>query len=188
MTTVYFVRHAEPNYNNHNDKLRELSPKGLEDRRLVTDFLSDKKIDIVLSSPYKRAIDTIKDFADSLKIDVGIIDSFRERKVDSGWIEDFTSFTQKQWNNFSYKLSDGECLQEVQDRNVSALESVLEKYSGKNIVIGSHGPALSTIINYYDPSFGYEDFNEIKNVMPWIVSFVFDEDKKCIKIRKFTLN
>ena len=24
MTTVYFVRHAEPNYGNHNDRLREL--------------------------------------------------------------------------------------------------------------------------------------------------------------------
>lgn len=35
MTTVYFVRHAEPNYNNHDDELRELTEKGLEDRKLV---------------------------------------------------------------------------------------------------------------------------------------------------------
>ncbi len=121
MTTVYFVRHAEPNYNNHNDALRELSPKGTKDRKLVTDFLSDKEIDIVLSSPYKRAVDTIKDFADLNGLDIETIDSFRERKVDSGWIDNFTSFAQKQWNDFSYKLSDGECLQEVQDKNVSAL-------------------------------------------------------------------
>lgn len=121
MTTVYFVRHAEPNYNNHDDALRELSPKGMKDRKLVTDFLSDKQIDIVLSSPYKRAVDTIKDFADSNGLDIETIDSFRERKVDSGWIDNFTSFAQKQWNDFSYKLSDGECLQEVQDKNVSAL-------------------------------------------------------------------
>ena len=31
ITTVYFVRHAEPNYNNHDDRLRELSEKGMED-------------------------------------------------------------------------------------------------------------------------------------------------------------
>ena len=53
MTKVYFVRHAEPNYNNHNDALRELSEKGMEDRKLVTKFLADKNIDVVLSSPYK---------------------------------------------------------------------------------------------------------------------------------------
>ena len=95
---------------------------------------------------------------------------FRERKVESGWIEDFTSFTKMQWNDFTYKLSDGECLQEVQTRNMSALQQVLNKYAGKNIVVGSHGTALSTIINYYDHSFGYNDFEKIKNVMPWMWS------------------
>ena len=64
MTTIYFVRHAEPNYNNHDDMSRELTHKGLKDRVLVTDFLADKQIDVVLSSPYKRAVDTVKEFAE----------------------------------------------------------------------------------------------------------------------------
>ena len=34
---------------------------------------------------------------------------------------------------------------------------LIEHYKGKNIVIGGHGTALSTIINYFDASFGYED-------------------------------
>ena len=92
-----------------------------------------------------------------------------------------------QWNDFTYKLSDGECLQEVQARNMSALQQVLNKYAGKNIVVGSHGTALSTIINYYDHSFGYNDFEKIKNVMPWIVEFVFDENTKCIMIKEHDL-
>lgn len=183
ITKVYFVRHAEPNYNNHNDPLRELSSKGMEDRKLVTNFLSDKHIDVVLSSPYKRAIDTVKDFADSYGIKIDIIYDFRERKVENGWIEDFAAFTKKQWNDFTYKLSDGECLQEVQARNVSALQQALNKYTGKNLVVGSHGTALSTIINYYNHCFGYKDFEKIKNVMPWIVEFVFDKTTKCIMIK-----
>lgn len=187
MTTVYFVRHAEPNYNNHDDSLRELSAKGLKDRKLVTAFLADKGIDIALSSPYKRAIDTIRDFTDLFGLPIEIIDEFRERKADSEWIEDFVSFSQRQWNDFSYKLSDGECLQEVQDRNVSALKSVLRKYQGKNIIIGSHGTALSTIINFYDNTFGYEDFERIKSKMPWIVEFEFDENAKLLAIREHDL-
>ena len=31
MTSIYFVRHAEPNYRNHDDLTRELSTKGLQD-------------------------------------------------------------------------------------------------------------------------------------------------------------
>lgn len=187
MTTVYFVRHAEPNYENHNDVLRELSSKGLEDRKLVTRFLEDKHIDVVLSSPYKRAIDTVSDFADDQQLQIDTMHDFRERKVGNEWIEDFTSFAKKQWEDFTYKLAGGECLREVQARNISALQQVLDKYAGKNIVIGSHGTALSTIINYYDASFGYSDFEKIKYVMPWIVEFVFDENAKCTMIERHEL-
>ena len=77
MTKVYFIRHAEPNYNNHNDALRELSPKGTKDRKLVTEFLKDKQIDVVLSSPYKRAVDTVRDIEDSEGMENNLIHDFR---------------------------------------------------------------------------------------------------------------
>ena len=190
MTTVYFVRHAEPNYSNHDDMTRELSPKGLEDRKLVTDFLADKQVDVVLSSPFKRAVDTVSDFAEAYGFVIGIVDDFRERRIDSVWIEDFNSFCKSQWEDFDYKLSDGESLGEVQARNITALEDVLKKYreegKDKTIVIGSHGTALSTIINYYDKSFGYEEFNKIRGLMPWIVRFTFEVDE-CKEIKQFNL-
>lgn len=186
MTTIYFVRHAEPNYNNHDDMNRELSAKGLADRKLVTEFLADKDINAVLSSPYKRAIDTVKDFAGSIGLDVITVSDFRERKVDSVWIEDFNSFCKRQWNDFDYKLSDGETLREVQQRNIAALEKVLDEYSGGNIVIGTHGTALSTVINYFDSGFGYEQFSEIKGLMPWIVRMDFD-GKALIGIEKYNI-
>lgn len=186
MTTIYFVRHAEPNYENHDDMSRELSNKGLNDRKLVTDFLANKQIDIVLSSPYKRAIDTVRDIADNKGLDIGIIDGFRERRIDSLWIDDFDSFCKRQWEDFKFKLSDGECLAEVQNRNILALGIVLKHYKNKNIVIGSHGTALSTIINYYDKTFGYSDFDKIRHLMPWIVEFIF-EDNECIGIRRHNL-
>jgi len=75
MTTVYFVRHAEPNYGNHDDMSRELSAKGLHDRVLVTAFLRDKQIDAVYSSPFKRAVDTVKDFADKNGYGFCVIDA-----------------------------------------------------------------------------------------------------------------
>ena len=187
VTKVYYVRHAEPNYDNHNDALRELTLKGLDDRKLVTKFLADKEINVAVSSPFRRAVDTIKEFADLKGIKIEVIDEFRERKVDSGWIDDFTSFTQNQWDDFNYKLSDGECLQEVQKRNISALLKLIDDYKGKNIVIGGHGTALSTIINYFDTSFGYDEFAKMKNKMPWIVEFQFDSEAHCCAIYKHDL-
>ena len=43
-TTVYFVRHVEPDFNDHDDKNRPLTEKGLRDRIFVSDYLTDKHI------------------------------------------------------------------------------------------------------------------------------------------------
>ena len=186
MTNIYFVRHAEPNYNNHDDLTRELSPKGMMDRELVTEFLNDKQVDIVLSSPYKRAVDTVAHFASLRNLPITTIHDFRERKVDSVWIDDFGTFTRNQWADFNYKLTDGETLAEVQKRNIAALQEVVEKHRGKTVVVGSHGTALSTIINHFIPQFGIEEFMRIKSIMPWIVHFTFSEIE-CVKIEEFDL-
>lgn len=187
MTTIYFVRHAIPNFNNHNDLTRELTAQGLEDRKRVTEFLWNRDIDAVLSSPYKRAVDTVKEFADAKGLEIKLIEAFRERKVESEWIEDFDAFCKRQWEDFDFKLSEGESLREVQERNISALHQVSEAYNGKNVVIGSHGTALSTIIHYFDPSFGYNEFMKIKNLMPWIVRFTFEGDR-CVEIQKYNVS
>lgn len=185
MTTIYFVRHAEPNYDNHDDLTRELTTKGLEDAKKVTEFLKDKGIQVAYSSPYKRAVDTIKDFTDKVGLEIQLETDFRERAV-GDWVENFTEYSIRQWSDFDYKLSGGECLREVQERNICALQNVLKENDGKTLVIGTHGTALSMIMNHYQPEFGYEEFLRIKDVMPWIVRLVF-EDGNCKGIKEFCM-
>lgn len=184
VTKVYFIRHAEPDFDNHNDYERDLSAKGKQDRYLVTSFLKDKKIDAVFSSPYLRAVETVRPFSESQNLSIRLIDDFRERKITDHWIADFDGFARQQWQDFTYKMPDGESLQEVQSRNISALNQLLISNAGQNIVVGSHGTALSTIIHYYDNRFCYADFQEIKGMMPWIVAFTFAEDGSCLQIEK----
>lgn len=186
MTKIYFVRHSKPDFNIKDDLTRPLTEEGLKICERVTEFLMDKDVDIIFSSPYKRAVDTIKDFAERSHLHINIVEDFRERKVDSGWIEDFNAFSKKQWTNFDYKMSDGESLSEVQKRNIDALHKILKENENKNIVIGTHGTALSTIINYYDKSFDYSQFERIKDCMPFIVCIEF-EGVRPVKIMEFLI-
>ena len=183
MTTIIFVRHAATNLQNHDERLRELSPQGMEDRKRITAYLSEKTIHAVLSSPYRRAVDTVADLAQSRGLSIEVMDDFREREL-PGWIEDFDVFVKRQWEDFDYRRPGCESLREAQIRCVAALEAVLRKYAGKTVVIGCHGVALSTVINYYDSSFGYREFERIRDVMPWIVELDFDERGACIEIRQ----
>ncbi len=74
----------------------------------------------------------------------------------------------------------------MQTRNVRALRRVLDRYEGQRIVVGSHGTALGTIINYYCPTFSFADFERIRPLMPWIVHFQFDGEK-CIVVEEHNI-
>jgi len=187
MTTVYFIRHAQADNTVRDGRARPLTEKGLADRRLVTEYLQDKHIDAVLSSPFRRAIDTIAPFAEKNRFTIELIEDFRERESDTNWDRStYCAFIERQWADFSYTLSDGECLAGVQARNIAALRRVLARFKDKNIVIGTHGTALSTIINYYDNAFGFGDFMAMVYILPWVVKMVFDETG-CTGIEKIDL-
>ncbi len=174
MTQIYFVRHAEPNYRNHDEVLRELSERGEQDRHLVTEFLLDKGIDAILSSPYVRAVETVRPFADAVRKPITHVADFRERRVADGWIDDFDSFCRQQWEDRSFRLPGGECLNEVQERNIAALTRVLHEYEGQRVVIGGHGTSIATVLAWYDPAFTGRDFEGIRRLMPWIVRLDFE--------------
>lgn len=189
MTRVYFIRHAESDKSVRDGRIRPLTEKGAKDRRLVTEFLQDKGIDVVISSPFLRAVETVKDFADKNGYEISVVENFRERKSDSNmasYSADFTAFMKKQWDDFNYTFSDGECLAEVQRRNIEALNGVLAEHKNRNIVIGTHGTALSTIINYYDSSYVFQDFMAMVNILPWVVRMTFEENT-CVGIEKIDL-
>ncbi len=103
ITTIYFVRHAQPEYENHDDMSRPLSDKGQIDKKRVTDFFCDKHIHAVLSIPFKRAVDTVDDLAKTKGLPIQIVQDFRERKVDTKWIDDFDAFCKAQWADFQWK-------------------------------------------------------------------------------------
>jgi 2,3-bisphosphoglycerate-dependent phosphoglycerate mutase len=186
MTTVYFIRHAEPDRSKGSDRTFPLSEKGRRDCEAVIKFLSDKGINAVLSSPFKRAYETVAGFADSAGFIVEVIEDFRERKITDGWIENFKEFCERQWSDFTYHLPGGESLEKVQRRNITALSDVLERYEGQNIAVGTHGCALTTIINYFYNSYGITEVMGMLQKMPWVVKIMFD-GKKCAGIEYIDL-
>ena len=156
LTTILFVRHAQSVYGS-DDRNRPLSEAGLEDRKIVAETLRDRMIDAFLSSPYKRSMDTIRPAAELRGMDIRTDERFRERQCG-----DFSSDSlARRWADFSWAEENGECLFSVQERNMEALRDVLQDYAGQTVIIGIHGTALSTILNYYNPDFGLQDFLRI---------------------------
>ncbi|VTS12436.1 histidine phosphatase family protein [Streptococcus pseudoporcinus] len=180
-TTLYFIRHAEPNYGNYDDLSRELTENGRVASQALIEVFSSIPIDAFYSSPYKRSIDTILPLANSRAKKIIMMNDLRERKLSDEWIEDFDAVAKKQWEAFNFKLPNGESLKEVQERNIKVLHHIISESENQTVVIGTHGTALSTLINAYEPGFGFEEFNAIKPIFPWLVTFEF-HDKTLKKI------
>lgn len=172
MTKVYFVRHAQPEHGWEDDRTRPLTAEGKSDAGIVLDILRDKDIDVFYCSPYKRSMDTIADAAAYLGKEIIMDERLREREKGPGGNQ-FGMF-EKRWNDHDYHEENGESIRMVQERNIAALSEILANHKGKNIVIGTHGTALSSILNYYDPNFGCKDFLRIVDWMPYIIECDFE--------------
>jgi 2,3-bisphosphoglycerate-dependent phosphoglycerate mutase len=173
MKSLYFVRHAQSDHVCVDDRTRPLTKVGLADSRKVTEVLKNQKVVRFISSPYIRSVDTIKESAIENGADILMDERFRERKKGLNG-NDYGMF-KKRWNDFDFHEEDGESLNMVQKRNVEGVLEILNNRINENVVIGTHGTALSTILNYFEPSFCCDDFLRIIDYMPYIIRLDFDE-------------
>lgn len=161
MTMIYISRHSEPisfNLLNYIDEEKQqyenerlvLSENGERIAKKLSECEEMQKIDVVFSSHYIRAISTAKYVAERNNLKININKQFGERihGVDK-WDNLPSDFGEKQFNDWDYKLENGESLNEVSKRMYNGLIDVLEKYSGKNILIVSHGMAFTCLLSMF---------------------------------------
>ena len=185
MTTLYLVRHAKAERDFGNDRNRPLTADGTLDADSAAEFLNSVNIDAVYSSPYKRAFDTMLPIAMIRGLDIYTDERLREREAGTWDGSNFLEYIEMQWEDFTFTVEGGESLSEVRSRNISAIRDIISKHPGETVAIGTHGTALSTILNYYDRKFGFKDFMRIIDYMPYIIKLVFNGDKLIIKHEEF---
>ena len=180
MTTVYFVRHAQTDYSNPIDKDRPLTAEGMQDRYLARDYMVKQgligQLTHIYASNFRRAADTVWPIAEAAGLPVEEKEEFREWTLLAKG-EEYYSISRRAWEDFTYRYETCETLQEVQARNLQKLRELVAEHPGETIVIGTHGTALSTIIHYYKPDYGYEEFLKIMEFKPWIVRFQYDGEQ-----------
>lgn len=180
-TNLYFVRHAHSTYTP--DELgRPLSKKGFTDAETITKVLRNEKIDIVVSSPYMRAIQTVEGIANLIGKEMIIKDSFKERILSEQPVDDFFLVVTKSWEDFHFSLAGGESNNLAQKRGIKETLQLLKKYEGQNIVVGSHGNMMVLIMNYFDRYYDFSFWEELE--MPDIVRLTF-ENSQLKSVKKF---
>lgn len=166
-TNLYFVRHAHSVYT-PDEWSRPLSEKGFQDASAVAELLKQESIDHVVSSPYKRAVQTIEGVGN----DIELVEEFRERKLSDGPLADFDTAIQKVWQDEEFAWDGGESNMEAKARGVKMTLELLHTYAGKNIAIGMHGNIMVLIMNHFDPAYDFRFWQQL--AMPDIYKLAFE--------------
>lgn len=151
------VRHAE-SPKEGNERTRGLTVKGYTDGQRVTDILKkDKKIDVVVSSPYMRSISTVKELAKQIGQEVLVFEDLRERHFSSKdrrlADKELRPLLEESFLNSNYSFEGGESNDECQKRAINVLKVLLDTYRDKEIVIGTHGAVMTLMMRYFDSTY-----------------------------------
>lgn len=174
-TTIYMVRHAESPYTEGNERTRGLTLEGKMNAGKITDILKDEGINIIISSPYARAVLTVERLAGELDLDIQIFEDLRERHFSDRMItnEEFMPAMKRMFDDPAYALPGGESNTVCQERSVGVMKYILEEYKGKKIAIGTHGNVMTLMMNYFDTTYGWDFMIQTKK--PDIYKLLFKD-------------
>mgnify|MGYP003413385354 CR=1 FL=1 len=119
-TTIYMIRHAKSPFVVGQELTRELSTQGLIDAKKVADIMDNKKIDLIVSSPYTRAIQTIEEIAMNKEIEIIVYEQLRERQLKGASLteNEIHQAIKTSFEDIDFHLTDGESIRDVQNRAI----------------------------------------------------------------------
>jgi len=179
LQTIYLVRHAESAYN-PDEYGRGLTEKGKRDALRMTEALKAYDIDLVVASPYKRAVDTVQGIAVAKKLPILLDKRLRERQLAIGPVADFDEAVKAVWMDPDFSHPGGESNRVAAERGTQAIGDLLHKYHDKShIVVGTHGNLMTLIMQRFDARYDYH-FWKNKLKMPDVYGLKF-QDKSFIE-------
>ena len=147
---LYVVRHGQTDQNVlglvQGDTESDLTEKGREEAKALQELVESLDIDVVVSSPLRRALDTAKLITNNKK-EIIIDDRLIER--DFGLSEGKPvdeELTVKYWNfKLNTDINEVEKVQDLMFRITEFLEDIRTRYSNEKVLVVAHSAILRAI-------------------------------------------
>jgi 2,3-bisphosphoglycerate-dependent phosphoglycerate mutase len=176
VTTLILVRHAQsaprPDLPEAEFPLSELGRQQAQD---LVPILRDLGVDALVSSPYQRAVDTLRPYAEAVGLEIAIDDDLRERSL-GAWLESVEAVNNailRMHADLDFCLPGGESGRACLARYEAALVRALDASPGRTIAVGAHGGVVSHFLAAHHSGLAPEFWRSIRN--PHL--FVFDANE-----------
>lgn len=182
VTYIYFVRHGIAPFSLELESTAggsSLNEQGKFDAKRVAELLWNEEIDLIVSSSYNRAKETVTPLAEVLQKEIIQYEELIERPIASLNYpvsdEQLLIAIEKSFSDINYCMPEGETTRQAQERAIPIILKLLSDNEGKKIVIGTHGNIMTIILNYFDSNYGFDFWKQTSK--PDIYKLEFIEKK-----------
>ena len=184
---LYLIRHGKASMEGA-DRERALDEDGIIQAtslcNKIRNQFKDKRLRLI-SSPFRRAVQTIEKLSEDFQADIEKNSSLEEIKI--GKDENITKhqIIEKMWSDENFKVSNGSSQLEHVNQIKSELNKILKDFyeNEYNLILVSHGNSIGIILKYFlNQMFTFEDWKNIS--MPDMYSVSFDENNKVTQFKR----
>lgn len=153
---IFLVRHGQTEanannlFNGRNEK--DLNDTGVSQAKELSSQIKDLPIDLIISSPLKRTVQTAS-ILNTKNLDIILDDRIIERDFKELTLKptNLISNTDRLYNLGSYEeVEEIEAFQSIYDRVEDFICDIKNKYSGKNILVVTHGDIIVAFQMYFE--------------------------------------
>jgi len=153
------VRHCQ---SSGPDPEASLTSLGCHQADVLAIYLRHFNIDHLVSSPFRRALQTVEPFAYQAQLPIHVNDHFAERRLAvvplANWLEQI----RQSFVDFDHRALGGESSWEAQRRGRIALEATFAQGHATPVIV-THGNLLTLILHSIDPSVNFSTWEKLTN-------------------------
>ncbi|AVI40278.1 histidine phosphatase family protein [Bacillus pumilus] len=167
MKTYYIVRHCQANGQSED---ASLTPQGIAQSHALAQFFSSIHLNQIISSPYKRAIQTSEPLAHAKQLRVKIDQRLSERVLSRKPIDDWYEKLKRSFTDLHLTCEGGESSLEAMNRIVEVLYEQINSEKDHTLFV-THGNIMSLLLKHADPTIGFKEWEKLSNPDVYVLTY-----------------
>lgn len=159
MKTLYVVRHCKAK---GQEADAPLTREGVAQSKSLADSLSTATIERIISSPYKRATQSIAPLAQRLNLAIELDMRLVERVLCSSPRPDWQELLYASFLDLDLSVEGGESSREAMQRAVAVVTDI-QRHSAQNTLLVTHGNLMALLLKHFDDAIGFAEWRALSN-------------------------
>lgn len=175
MKRIFVVRHCKAQ---GQEPEAPLTLEGECQAESLADFFEEMQIDRIISSPYTRALDSVRPLAQRRGLPVEVDERLAERVLSTLPMPDWYERLRETFDDLHLSYEGGESSHAAMQRADDVVRDVLAG-DAKNTVLVSHGCLITLLLKQFDEQFGFAEWEALSNPDVFVLSV--DSDTAAVK-------